>query len=257
MTLRAFSYADRPELWSRLPELFTGIWPEYNVHSDVMDADRWDRLHNDFGRFQLVLHDDDTGDIPAAARAVPIEWDGDTGTLGSGLDEAILASFTGHDLGTRPNTLCAIGIEVPDRHRGRGLAGHMLMLLRDLAGRTGFGHVVVPLRPTWKERYPLTPIERYVRWRRDDGAPFDPWIRRHVLCGGRIGPALPRSSRITGTIAEWESWTGMAFPDDGTYVFPGGLAPLRVDRAHDLASYWEPNVWLIHPLEEQEIACPR
>jgi hypothetical protein len=30
-------------------------------------------------------------------------------------------------------------------------------------------------------------------------------------------------------------------------VFPRGLAPLTVDREGDLATYWEPNVWMVHP----------
>jgi hypothetical protein len=53
--------------------------------------------------------------------------------------------------------------------------------------------------------------------------------------------------RITGTVAEWESWTGLAFPESGDYVFPEGLAPVAIDRASDRGSYWEPNVWMIHP----------
>ncbi|POM25294.1 hypothetical protein BTM25_39380 [Actinomadura rubteroloni] len=250
MTARVVTYDDRPDLWTRLPELFDGVWPEYNLHGDVMSGGRWKRMHDDFGRFQLVLHDAAADDVLAAARAVPIAWDGADATLGTGLDAAIVASFAARDAGTPPTALCAIGIEVPPRHRRRGLAGRMLGELRDLARQHGFGAVVVPVRPTWKERYPLTPIERYARWRRDDGTPFDPWIRAHVRAGGRIGPALPRSSRITGTVAEWRAWTGLAFPDDGPYVFPHGLAPLRVDHARDAGEYWEPNVWVVHPLDE-------
>jgi hypothetical protein len=53
--------------------------------------------------------------------------------------------------------------------------------------------------------------------------------------------------RITGTLREWETWTDMAFPESGDYVFPEGLAPLHVDRSADLGSYWEPNVWIVHP----------
>jgi hypothetical protein len=48
-------------------------------------------------------------------------------------------------------------------------------------------------------------------------------------------------------VAEWEAWTGLALPDSGAYVFPDGLAPLRVDREADRATYWEPNVWMVHP----------
>jgi hypothetical protein len=36
----------------------------------------------------------------------------------------------------------------------------------------------------------------------------------------------------------------MAFPDDGEYVFPAGLAPLSVHG--QTGSYWEPNVWMQH-----------
>jgi hypothetical protein len=52
--------------------------------------------------------------------------------------------------------------------------------------------------------------------------------------------------RIAGTVAEWETWTGMRFPESGDYVFPAGLAPLHVDTKRDIGEYWEPNVWLLH-----------
>ena len=84
------------------------------------------------------------------------------------------------------------------------------------------------MRPSLKERYPLTPIERYVTWRRDDGQLFDPWMRLHERLGARVATPLPDSMRITGSVAEWESWTGLAYPEDGDYVFPHGLAPLHV-----------------------------
>jgi hypothetical protein len=38
----------------------------------------------------------------------------------------------------------------------------------------------------------------------------------------------------------------MPFPEDGTYTFPGGLAPLDVEDA--VGRYWEPNVWMRHAL---------
>ena len=56
----------------------------------------------------------------------------------------------------------------------------------------------------------------------------------------------PESLRITGTVAEWESWTEMAFPESDVYPFPGGLSPVTIDRDADLGTYWEPNVWMRH-----------
>jgi hypothetical protein len=50
---------------------------------------------------------------------------------------------------------------------------------------------------------------------RPDGSPFDPWIRVHTQMGARIGPAIPRSLQITGTVGEWESWTELRFPETG------------------------------------------
>ncbi|RJQ75892.1 GNAT family N-acetyltransferase [Amycolatopsis panacis] len=245
MALKTVDYTERPDLWKRIPELFEGVWPEYNLHGDVIPG-YWDRLHEIFGNYQLVLHDPDTDDVLATARGIPCQWDGSQESLGPGLDAAIVAGFAEHDAGIAPNTLCALGIEVAPRHQGRKLATTMLEALRATARAAGFGHVIVPLRPTWKDRYPLVPIDRYASWTREDGAAFDPWIRTHLRGGGVVAAAIPESSLITGTIAEWESWTGMSFPETGDYVFPHGLATVRIDREAEMGTYWEPNVWIVH-----------
>ena len=46
--------------------------------------------------------------------------------------------------------------------------------------------------------------------------------------------------RITGDIAEWEQWTGMAFPASGDYWFPGGLDTVTIDRDSGSGTFWEP-----------------
>jgi hypothetical protein len=116
----------------------------------------------------------------------------------------------------------------------------------ELARAHGLGRLIAPVRPSRKDRYPLTPIERYAAWRRADGLPFDPWMRVHERAGGKILKAEPHSLRITGTVAEWEEWTELAFPESGEYVFPGGLTTLEIDREADEGRYWEPNVWMAH-----------
>jgi hypothetical protein len=58
--------------------------------------------------------------------------------------------------------------------------------------------------------------------------------------------AEPRSLRIAAPVADWELWTDMAFPQDGRYVFPRGLAPVTIKG--NLGAYWEPNVWMLHEL---------
>ena len=36
----------------------------------------------------------------------------------------------------------------------------------------------------------------------------------------------------------------MPFPETRDYVFPAGLAIVRIDRDNDIGEYWEPNIWI-------------
>ena len=107
-----------------------------------------------------------------------------------------------------------------------------------------------PVRPTLKAAYPLTPFGRYVEWRREDGSTFDPWLRVHHRLGAEPIKPMPRSLTVSGTVAQWEGWTGMAFPESGEYVVPGALEPIGVDREQDLGLYDEPNIWMRHPIHQ-------
>jgi hypothetical protein len=40
----------------------------------------------------------------------------------------------------------------------------------------------------------------------------------------------------------------MRFPDSGSYVVPGALQPVVIDRAADEGRYEDPNVWMRHPI---------
>jgi len=72
-----------------------------------------------------------------------------------------------------------------------------------------------PVRPSCKEHYPLAPIERYITWRRADGELLDPWMRLDDRHGARVATALPHSMRITDSVGEWETWTGLLLPESG------------------------------------------
>jgi GNAT superfamily N-acetyltransferase len=209
------------------------------MHGDVFD-ELWLPMTDAYPEFQFALLGGDT--VLAEGHTVPLAWDGDDAHLPDGIDAALTAGVQGR---APADTLCALAAEIPPAARGRGLAAELLRAMAELARRHGLARLIAPVRPSWKERYPLTPIERYVTWRRADGQLLDPWMRLHERLGARVATPLPRSMRITGTVAEWEAWTGLAFPEGGTYVFPRGLAPLEVTGG--VGRYFEPNVWLIHP----------
>ena len=121
--------------------------------------------------------------------------------------------------------------------RVEGFAARMIEAMRDAGRSHGFRDLIAPVRPTWKDRYPLIPIERYAEWRREDGAHFDPWIRIHERVGGELIAAAPDSMRIEGPAVDWEEWTGMRFPEDGDYVVPGdACAAVRPRRGRACTS---------------------
>ncbi len=109
--------------------------------------------------------------------------------------------------------------------------------------------MLAPVRPTSKKMYPLTPIENYICWKRPDGTPFDPWIRAHWKMGGKILTVAPRSMLISGKVTDWENWTGMIFPESGSYIVPEALQPIRIDIEKDIGIYEDPNVWIEYSLD--------
>ena len=240
--MNTVTVAERPDLVGPAWERTHDTLPEYNDHGDVLNV-YWGRLTEERPGFQFHLLGE--GDeILARARSIPVRWDGTVEDLPAGIDGAIARGFDEGDA----NTLCALVIMVPNDLQGRGLSAAALQAMRDIGGRHGFSSLIAPVRPSWKERYPLVPIERYAAWRRPNGMLFDPWMRVHERLGATILKPEPQSLRITGTVAEWESWTGMAFPESGDYWFPRGLATVAIDRDADRGSYWEPNVWMHHSL---------
>ncbi len=249
--LRLVSLAERPDLRETLGDhqVQAGVWPAFMLEDPVADR-LWHHLGDDFASFQLALLDHEDR-VVAGANASPIRWDGTDEDLPVGWDDQFERSVAGLLAGTPANTLGAIQIVVGPGQRGGGLSARILDGMRQTAVAHGYRAVIACVRPTLKSAYPLTPIERYVRWARDDGLPFDPWIRVHVRAGGRITRSSPKSMVITGSVAEWERWTAMAFPESGEYVVPGALLPVDIDLSADVGTYHDANVWIVHDLEQR------
>lgn len=239
--VEVYSLAERPDLAEDLP--FGAGWPEFIFHDPI--AERcFEAMGDRFNDLNLVLVEG--GTVIAGGWGVPIAWDGSAGDLPAGWDEALERAVHGFGEHRRPDTLSTMAAEVTAAGRGRGLGGEVVSELRDRAERLGLVRMIAPVRPVLKTRYPLVPMERYAGWEREDGSPFDPWLRTHHRLGARILGVAERSMVITGTVGDWETWTGMTFPESGRYVVPGALDLVRIDRDTDVGEYVEPNVWMRH-----------
>jgi hypothetical protein len=240
--LTVHTAVERPELWQQVREdgLFRDVWPEYNQHGNQTAA-YFGALFPRFPDFQALFVDERTSRVVARGRTIPFRWDGTLNDLPAGIDAVGLRAI---ESDATPNTLSALAAEVDLPMQRAGLSSFVIATMGAIAMAHGFESLVAPVRPSQKDRYPITPIDRYADWRREDGLPFDPWMRVHARLGARILRTAPHSMEIVAPVEDWERWTGLAFPEEGSYVFPGGLAPLTV--AGGQGEYWEPNVWMLH-----------
>lgn len=229
---------------AQMADLYSDGFPAF-ITADKVAKQYIGRVRAWFPEGNLTLVD--AGQDPAATGwGVPIRWDGTVSDLPAGYTQATIRAVEGREQGIEPDTFVICGAIVAGRRTGQGLAGRLLAALRDLALQNGLRRVIAPVRPTLKQQYPLIPIETFMTWTRADGTALDPWVRTHLRMGATILAAAPNSQTMTGTVAEWEEWSGIPLPSSGDYVIPQGLSVLHVDREADLGTYTEPNIWIRH-----------
>jgi GNAT superfamily N-acetyltransferase len=239
--LKVSVLADRPDLVEAMWAM-PNSWPEFMRH-DPMGGLYYGNVVTRFAEF-VLLGQDDTGEVVACAYAVPFVRDG--GALpDNGWDFVIRSGLLASLRGQRPDAISAIEIAVRPDRQGSGLSHQMLAAMRTNAARRGFAELVAPVRPNGKADV-HEPMTTYAFRVREDGLPVDPWLRVHVRAGGRIEKVAPRSMVVTGTLEEWREWTGLPFDRTGPVPVPRALAPVHCDVDHGVASYVEPNVWVVH-----------
>lgn len=237
-----FTADERPDLWEAAESSFHDLWPEYNHHGND-SATYFGAIVPRYAHLQVLFFDRTTQQVVARARTIPFRWDGSLEDLPRGIDAVGLRAV---DDRSSPTSLSALSAEVVADRQREGLSRQVILTMAELARHAGLAPLLAPVRPSWKDRYPLISVDQYASWKRGDALPFDPWMRVHARLGASILRPEPRSMRIEAAVHDWEQWTGMEFPGDGEYVFPSGLAPLRVRDG--IGHYWEPNVWMLHSL---------
>ncbi|MFI7673774.1 N-acetyltransferase [Actinophytocola sp. NPDC049390] len=239
----------RPDLADMLWQL-DDAWPAF-VLQDPMASLYFTRAPHDHPEHALVAYEASAPDVAVArAFSVPFAYGfgGRTALPGDGWDAVIRWAALDRAAGREPNLVSALEITIRPDRRGEGLAAVLLDAMRANVRRLGYEEFVAPVRPSGKPAEPDTPMSEYAHRTRADGLPADPWLRTHVRAGGEIVGVCPRAMVISGSLAEWRTWTGRPFDRTGDVVVPGGLVPVHCSAEHDHAVYVEPGVWVRHRL---------
>lgn len=245
---KVVTLAEKPELKEALLAIQATAWPEFMMHEAVSNR-YWHQLLLEWPQFQFVLWDEAQDEIAAAGHSLPILWENDIRQLpDTGWDWALQTGMTQTtEVGAR-NKQCALSIAIAPAYRGTGLSQQMVETMKQIGRQQGFNQLIAPVRPNLKKLYPLIPMPNYVQWTNEAGLPFDAWLRVHIRSGAKLVKVCPRSMTVSGSVAEWESWTGLRFPESGLYVIEGALVPLKIMADKNEGLYIEPNVWLVYEL---------
>ena len=245
MKFESYTLAERPDLIDEQDRLMEQEWPDFVIEGE--GAYGWNELFSEFREYQFVLVEE--GGIVAIGNTIPLGLEREVSDLpAEGWDWALAKGHEDKRNGADPDTLCALSATVVSDHRGKGLARALLDQMKRIARAEGLQRLIAPVRPTRKSEFPLIPTASYAAWNRQDGEPFDPWLRVHLRAGGRVIRVASRSMTIGGTLQQWSRWTEQEFPGSGEYTIPGGLVPLSVDIEAGRGEYVEPNVWVVHDL---------
>ncbi len=144
MAVAAVRFSDDPKLWERIGGLSAEVWPEYNLHGDVLNR-FWSRLYEVFPDYQFVLYDQDADDVLGEAHTIPVPWDGRVEGLGPGIDASISAGFERQANGGTASALCASAAEIPPRNRDRRLGGVILEHVAALARSAECSRLIAPV----------------------------------------------------------------------------------------------------------------
>ena len=242
------SPGDRTDYRELAGDIGVASWPEFMMH-DVIANEHWHELFDRFSEYQFALWDTEQDRMAAMGNSLPFHWDQEvSGLPEGGWDWVFLKAVQDHQHGVEPTIQSAIQIAIQPEYQSQGLSSRMIGAMRLIGQARGFKHLVAPVRPNQKNKYPLINIDDYITWTNPEGLPFDAWLRVHARLGARIIKPCHEAMTICGSRAEWEEWTGMKFPQSGQYVIPGALNPMQMNLEQDEGIYVEPNVWMVHAL---------
>jgi len=231
---------EKLKLKNEVLSINSNAWPQFMLHWHCPD---WSHLFTTFSDYQVLLIEH--GRVLGFGHTIPLYWDIiDLIQLPDDLKVLIEIGVENHKKDIKPNILLALAVVIAIDSKGKGLSSDIVKAMKKSAQKNGINTLIVPVRPTLKPIYPLITIDNYSKWELDDGLPFDPWLRVHKILGGEVFKTANESMLITGSVKEWESWTGVKILGNGNYIFDGALNPVAIDYDNDVGKYTDPCIWV-------------
>ncbi len=220
------------------------LWPKFMFHDPISNK-YWKKLFSLFPNYQYSLKSNE--EIIGVGNSLPLYWNKEFNQLPErGWDWALEKGIEDKNKNVEPNTLCGLQIAVAKDYQNKGVSTFLLKEMVSTAKEYNLNNIIIPIRPSLKSIYPLSDMEDYITWKKEDGLPYDPWLRVHLRFGGEIIKICHEAMRIKGSIEQWEKWTNLRFFENGRYVVKGALNPIKMDIENDVGEYIEPNVWILH-----------
>ncbi|UCD64010.1 MAG: GNAT family N-acetyltransferase, partial [Candidatus Zixiibacteriota bacterium] len=173
---------DHPDFAAATVKLTGAAWPEFMLHDPL--AEYFNSLYRHLPQFQFALVQKGSDTWMAMGNSIPLAWDGRPADLpDTGWDWAMEKGIKDFETARRPTVLCALQVVVASDFKGKGVSFQAVRTMTSIGKAHGLGAMIAPVRPSMKSRYPLTPMERFISWKNDDGLPFDSWMRVHARLG--------------------------------------------------------------------------
>lgn len=219
-------------------------YPKF-LNQDFLASESWYKLFEVYPNFQFALVENATQRLVAQGSCLPLSWKKPLNELpDEGCEWAFHQGLEDRVQGSQPNVLSAVSISVIPEYQGKGLSKYILDQMQQIARSNQLEALILAVRPNLKHLYPLTPIERYITWKDENGFMFDTWLRTNLKRGANLIGVCSKSTVITDTITGWEKKTDMRFPETGNYIVSGALVPVQIDYNSNQGIYIEPNVWI-------------
>lgn len=213
------------------------------IQNSAIILNHWSKVEAYFPHLQLFIFNP-FDELIGFANTVAIHWDDAYENLPSeGWDWMVEKAIEDHENGLKPNCLGGLQIIIPKAHLGKGNSKIILKALKKMKVEAGLEKFIIPIRPTWKWKFPEMPMSEYVGYKPENKI-YDPWIRTHLKAGAELINICESSMKISGDIPFWERMTKHKIEQSGEYLVPGALSKAFIDVPKNYGEYREANIWI-------------